>query len=114
MLSWETDANDVDLHVTDAFGEHASYQHKELASGGALVADVTTGYGPEGFVIPGAARGYPYQLRANYYSRGVMGFGMGKLQVVRHDGKGNVRIEDRPFVIQSDRGDVDLGTVTER
>jgi hypothetical protein len=114
VLSWETDANDVDLHVTDAFGEHASYQHKELASGGALVADVTTGYGPEGFVIPGAARGFPYQLRANYYSRGVMGFGMGKLQVVRHDGKGNIRIEDRPFVIQSDRGDVDLGTVTER
>ena len=111
VLSWETDANDVDLHVTDAFGEHASFQHKTLETGGALVADVTTGYGPEGFVIPRPDRGFPYQLRANYYSRGVMGFGMGKLQIVRHDGRGNVTIEDRPFIIQSDHGDVELGTV---
>lgn len=111
VLSWETDANDVDLHVTDAYGEHASYQHTALASGGHLVADVTTGYGPEGFVIPGKAKAFPYRLSADYYSRGVMGFGMGKVQIVRHDGRGNVELEERPFVIQSEKGRVDLGVV---
>ncbi len=113
VLSWETDANDVDLHVTDAFGEHASYRHMTLDSGGKLLADVTTGYGPEAFVIPGKAKAFPYRLSADYYSRGVMGFGMGKIQVVRHDGHGKIEIEERPFVIQTQKGSVDLGAVDE-
>ncbi len=113
VLSWETDANDVDLHVTDAYGEHASYQHMTLDSGGKLLADVTTGYGPEAFVIPGKAKAFPYRLSADYYSRGVMGFGMGKIQVVRHDGHGKIEIEERPFVIQTQKGRVDLGAIDE-
>ena len=50
---WETDANDVDFHIRDAHGGHASYSNMKLASGGELYADVTTGYGPECFTIPG-------------------------------------------------------------
>lgn len=111
VLSWETDANDVDLHVNDAKGNHAFYSSPKLETGGRLLADVTTGYGPEGFVIPEPSA-FPYTLRANYYSRGVMGFGMGKVQVVRHDGKGGLTIEEKPFVIQTNHGDVELGTVT--
>ncbi len=49
VLSWETDANDVDLHVYDRRGNHASYKQKTLLSGGELYDDVTTGYGPECF-----------------------------------------------------------------
>ncbi len=113
VLAWETDANDVDLHVTDAYGEHASYRHKSLESGGALVADVTTGYGPEAFVIPGKAKPFPYRISADYYARGVMGFGMGKVEVIRHDGHGKVDLEERPFVIQRSKGRVDLGSVEE-
>ena len=37
--------------------------------------------------------------------------GQRKVQVVRHDGKGLVEIEERPFVIQSNRADVDLGVI---
>ena len=46
VLSWETDANDVDLHVWDRRGAHAYYSQKTLPSGGELYADVTTGYAP--------------------------------------------------------------------
>jgi TonB family protein len=113
ILSWETDANDVDLHVTDGFSEHAYYGNTKLRSGGELVADVTTGYGPEGYIIYGKPRGFPYELKADYFSRGVMGFGMGKVQVVRHDGLGEITIEEKPFIIQSSRGSVDLGIVEE-
>jgi hypothetical protein len=113
ILSWETDANDVDFHIYDGRGGHASYQQRQLPSGGELYADVTTGYGPECFNIPlpVGQRAYPYKLKAHYYSRGPMGYGMGALQIVEHDGKGGLRFSDRPFVIMADRAFVDLGEV---
>jgi hypothetical protein len=114
VLVWETDASDVDLHVVDGRNEHAYYSNPKLSGGGGhLVADVTTGYGPEGFIVPQAAasRAYPYKLRVHYYARGAMGFGMGKVEVVEHDGKGGLRFEDRPFVMMKDKAMVDLGEV---
>lgn len=113
VLAWETDANDVDFHIRDARGGHAFFSRPHLASGGDLYADVTTGYGPECFTIrsPKARRAGPYKLEAHYYSRGPMGYGMGKLQVVEHDGKGGLVFQDRPFVVMVDHAFVDLGTV---
>jgi tetratricopeptide (TPR) repeat protein len=113
VLVWETDANDVDFHIYDARGGHAFYSQRDLPSGGSLYADVTTGYGPECFTIRGARekRAYPYTLQAHYYSRGPMGYGMGKLEILEHDGKGNLTFEERPFVVMQDRAYVDLGTV---
>ena len=40
-----------------------------------------------------------------------MGYGMGKLQVIRHDGRGTLKFEERPFVVMQDRAFVQLGTV---
>ncbi|MBC8133749.1 MAG: hypothetical protein H7X95_12265 [Deltaproteobacteria bacterium] len=114
ILNWETDANDVDFHIRDGKGGHAFYSAPRLPSGGELYADVTTGYGPECFTIrgPAAARAAaPYRLQAHYYSRGPMGYGMGKLQVIDHDGRGGLRFEERPFVIMQDGAYVDLGVV---
>jgi hypothetical protein len=113
ILNWETDANDVDFHIHDAHGGHAFYSAPHLPSGGDLYADVTTGYGPECFTIrgPAAGRAAPYQLQAHYYSRGPMGYGMGKLQIIDHDGHGNLRFDERPFVIMQDGAFVDLGQV---
>jgi tetratricopeptide (TPR) repeat protein len=113
ILNWETDANDVDFHIHDARGGHAFFSQPQLPSGGELYADVTTGYGPECFTIRGPAVGQaaPYHLQAHYYSRGPMGYGMGKLQIIDHDGRGNVRFDERPFVIMQDGAFVDLGQV---
>jgi tetratricopeptide (TPR) repeat protein len=113
ILNWETDANDVDFHIHDARGGHAFYSAPHLPSGGDLYADVTTGYGPECFTIrgPAAGRAAPYQLQAHYYSRGPMGYGMGKLQIIDHDGHGDLRFDERPFVIMQDGAFVDLGRV---
>jgi tetratricopeptide (TPR) repeat protein len=112
VLNWETDANDVDLHVFDGLGDHAYYGRRQLSSGGFLYADVTNGYGPECFIL----RGKPlkevkkYTLQVHYFARGPMGFGMGKLQIVRHDGKGGLTFDERPFVVMQDKAHVDLGT----
>ncbi|MFT6146142.1 MAG: hypothetical protein ACJAZO_000726 [Myxococcota bacterium] len=109
VITWETDANDVDLHVYDPQGNHAYYGDRVLRSGGSLFADVTTGFGPECFAINGKAHG-PYRIQAHYYSQGPMGFGMGTLHVIRHDGQGKLTIEDQPFVVQADGAWIDLGT----
>jgi tetratricopeptide (TPR) repeat protein len=112
VLNWETDANDVDLHVYDGLGDHAYYSRRELSSGGFLYADVTNGYGPECFILRGKPRKEvkEYTLQAHYYARGPMGFGMGKLQIVRHDGEGGLSFDERPFVVMKDQAYVDLGS----
>ena len=40
-----------------------------------------------------------------------MGYGMGKLQVIEHDGAGAFRFAEHPFVVMKDGGYVDLATV---
>lgn len=116
VLTWETDANDVDLHVYDRQGGHAFYSEPDLPSGGELNADVTTGYGPESFVVRGrvSKAAAPYRLRAHYYNRGPMGFGMGTVQILRHDGAGRLLVESRPFVVMADDAMVELGNVAAR
>jgi hypothetical protein len=113
VLNWETDANDVDFHIHDAQGGHAFYASRHLPSGGDLYADVTTGYGPECFTVrlPKGERMTPYTLQAHYYSRGPMGYGMGKLEIIDHDGHGGLKFEERPFIVMVDQAFVNLGTV---
>ena len=111
VLTWQTDANDVDFHIYDGKGGHAYHGGRELSSGGVLYADITNGYGPECFTINNAPEAFPYWLQIHYYSRGPMGYGMGKLQVLQHDGQGNLKFEDRPFVVMNDQAYVDLGQV---
>jgi len=112
VLYWETDDNDVDFHIRDARGNHAFYKHMQLASGGQLYADITTGYGPECFAIEGRPAAGPYHLLIHYYSRGPMGYGMGMLEVLDQDASGRLRFDHRPFVVMNDKAFVDLGTVT--
>jgi len=116
VLDWQTDANDVDFHIRDATGGHAFFSSPELASGGNLYADVTTGYGPECFTIrlPKERRSKQYTLEAHYYSRGPMGYGMGKLEIIDHDGNGNLTFEERPYLVMVDSAYVDLGRVIRR
>ena len=80
VLSWETDANDVDFHIHDGKKGHAFYSSPHLKSGGDLYADVTTGYGPECFTIRGNRknRAVPYRLEAHYYAPGPDGLRHGQ------------------------------------
>ena len=67
-LTWNVDATDIDLWVTDPLGEKCYYSHKTLKSGGQLLDDLTGGYGPERFeakaTIPGK-----YVIQAHYYGK---------------------------------------------
>ncbi|MBW2278155.1 MAG: TonB family protein, partial [Deltaproteobacteria bacterium] len=109
VLYWESDLTNVDLRVHDNKNHVAYWKSSTLPGGGALYANVINGYGPECFAIAGEAKAYPYTIQAHYVRRGPMGYGMGKLQIVEHDGKGNLAFSERPFLIQRDGAYVDLG-----
>jgi tetratricopeptide (TPR) repeat protein len=79
-LAWETDANDVDLHVTDPGGEEVSYDHMRSSSGLELYADVTDGFGPEVVRIGERLRGQ-YNVGVDYYAAGPMGVARGIIVV---------------------------------
>ena len=113
VLTWESDANDVDFHVRDGLGYHAFYARRTLPTGGELYADVRDGYGPECFTVrePAATRAYPYRLAVRYARRGPMGYGMGAIQVIEHDGHGRLWFDHRPFVIMNDGGYLELPDV---
>jgi uncharacterized protein YfaP (DUF2135 family) len=107
---WETDANDVDLHVEDARGHHAYYREKKLASGGELYADVTTGYGPEVFAFSSTPSAGPYKIWLDYYAQGPMGYGMGMVQIQRFDPQRGITLDDRPYIIMTPHARADAGT----
>jgi tetratricopeptide (TPR) repeat protein len=110
VLMWETDANDVDLHIYDNQQHHAFYSHRNLPTGGTLYADITTGYGPECFSIS-EPNAFPYEIKAHYYNMGPMGYGMGTVHVLHYDPEQGLDSEFIPFVVMKDRAFVELGVV---
>jgi hypothetical protein len=110
VLTWETDANDVDLHVTDKDGGHAWYGSRVMPSGGSLRDDVTTGFGPEMFEVDHPSA-YPYKVSANYFRMGPEGVGLGSTQVIYYDGAGHITVDDRPFALQNGGAMLELGVV---
>jgi outer membrane protein OmpA-like peptidoglycan-associated protein len=111
VLSWETDASDVDLHVRDGKGGAAWYNEPRLGSGGLLYADVTSGYGPECFAIEGNPSAFPYTLSVVHFSQGPSGYGLGHVQIIQHDGAGQLRFDDWPFALIENRAEQALGSI---
>ena len=100
-LAWETDANDVDLHVVDPHGEECYYQHTSTASGLELYEDITQGLGPEVVRAEKVEKG-TYHIGVNYFAAGPMGVSRGIVVVMRGDD-----FEIYPFrLIEGGRSDV--------
>ncbi len=66
-LTWETNGNDVDLHIYGPDGKHAYYSSKLGIPGGQLDLDDTDGFGPETFTMEEATPG-AYTVKVRYYS----------------------------------------------
>jgi len=98
VADWETDATDVDLLV-DPIGKGDGRRH----------ADVRDGFGPEAWISRSGKVPSAVSARVRYFDRGAMGYAMGTVSAVRHDGEGNLTFVDRPFVIMEARGSVELG-----
>ncbi|MHC4450435.1 MAG: DUF2135 domain-containing protein, partial [Planctomycetota bacterium] len=64
---WNTNNSDIDLHVLDADKAHCYYSDPKTEMGGRMTKDVTSGYGPEMFVLPSAKAG-DYAIWAHYFA----------------------------------------------
>jgi len=99
-LAWETDANDVDLHVVDPSGHECSYQNRMTRSGLTLYEDITQGLGPEvirtGEIDPGT-----YHVGVRYFSAGPMGVSRGVVVIMR-----NGQVEIHPFRLVQGGSDI--------
>jgi Flp pilus assembly protein TadD len=100
VLTWESDASNLSLLVRDRYSEELEPRRWN---------DVTTGYGPERLRLGGKTN--PLSLKVFAYDLGSTGHGMGKVQIVRHDGRGGLRLEDRAFVVMRNGVEADLGLV---
>lgn len=66
VLTWDSDAVDIDLWVDDPDGERAIYSHQNTVQGGLLSCDFQEGYGPEEFLLRRPKPGN-YTVRINYF-----------------------------------------------
>ncbi len=102
---WNTDANDVDLHVTDPRGEECNYQHRETRSGLKLYSDQTQGLGPEVIRTEKTLSGR-YRVGVKYYNAGAMGKASGVVVVLRSVGGEVKKPTVYPFTLEPNRNQV--------
>lgn len=102
VLHWESDGTDADLIVEEKGGRTVR-----------RLADVRNGYGPEVVLIRKRPRdrAYPYTVRVHHGALGPLGFGMGTLQTVEHDGRGGWWFASAPFVVTNEGAVLPLGKV---
>ena len=67
VVSWNINDTDIDLHVLEPTGEKCYYGNSYTKIGGRLTIDVTSGYGPEMYVLKKAVPG-KYSIMLDYYS----------------------------------------------
>jgi tetratricopeptide (TPR) repeat protein len=65
-LEWNSGNNDLDLWVTEPNGERSYYENNLTALGGRLSNDMTSGYGPEEYLLRRAIPG-TYAVAADVY-----------------------------------------------
>jgi tetratricopeptide (TPR) repeat protein len=90
-LAWETDANDVDLHVVEPSGDEVFYGDRESRNGLELYDDIREGLGPE-VVRASRAQSGVYHVGVRYFAAGPMGISRGVVIVMRGDS-----LEVHPF-----------------
>lgn len=56
-LQWDTDLNDLELHVTEPNDQICHVFHNKTKNGGLLSRDFSNGYGPEEYVLRDAVPG---------------------------------------------------------
>lgn len=66
-LTWDTDATDIDLHIWDASGNHASFRDQTAIPSAELSTDITFGFGPEHFEEFSGTEGRAYTYGLCYF-----------------------------------------------
>jgi hypothetical protein len=67
VVEWNTEETDLDLWVDEPNGERAYFANQESNIGGRVSDDMTSGYGPEEYLLRRAPEG-TFTVRADVYS----------------------------------------------
>jgi hypothetical protein len=113
VMTWDTDATDMDLWVREPSGEKCHYAHALTAAGGMLSADLTGGYGPEEYLVRRAPAG-PYRVQANFYgssTQRLTGPTTVQATVITDFGRPGERRQALSVRLARAREVVDIGTV---
>ena len=95
-LTWETDANDVDLHVVDPRGLECFYGNRTTATGLELYEDITQGLGPEVIRSRRTERGR-YNVGVRYFAAGPMGVSRGLVVIMTAADGADPAVQVVPF-----------------
>lgn len=100
ILTWDADATDIDLWVTDPNGEKAYYGNRLTYQGGRMSRDFTGGYGPEEFSLKRAKPGrYLVQVEFYGHTRQTVA-GATTLQVRLFTGYGTAAQRERTITLR--------------
>lgn len=100
-ITWNTDNTDIDLHIGEPSGEECYYSNTTTRIGGALSSDVTTGYGPEMYILNKAPSG-KYKISVHNFSENRNRTGVRTTiytTVYRNWGKSNEKIIRKKVVL---------------
>jgi tetratricopeptide (TPR) repeat protein len=114
VLNWDTPNSDMDLHIVDPRGEECFYSHARTAIGGRISADITTGYGPEEFLLRKAIPG-KYSVRAKFFGTGqqtAVGATTVVLELYLRYGTGQVENKSITLRLDGPGRMVEVGTFT--
>ncbi len=67
VLNWNKPDTDIDLWVTDPYGEKCYYSNNRASNGGRISNDFTDGFGPEQFLLKKAVKG-EYKIETNFFN----------------------------------------------
>lgn len=99
VLSWDSDACDIDLWVDDPSGERVMYSHPDSLQGGRISRDFTEGYGPEEFLLRNPQPG-KYAVRIDYFGEdSVTALGPVTAQVLVITGFGTADEQEKRYTV---------------
>ncbi|NML08299.1 VIT domain-containing protein [Sphingomonas sp. G-3-2-10] len=114
VVDWDTNATDLDLWVDEPTGERAIYNNPRTAIGGRLSNDMTSGYGPEEYMIHRAPAG-TYTVRADVYASDRIdpnGASVITVRLIRNFGRPNQSEESVDIeLLGNDGGEKLVGTI---
>lgn len=115
LLEWSSGNNDIDLHVVEPTGEKVFYGNRLSRAGGRISNDMTSGYGPEEYLIRRAPGG-GFEVLANIYRMDAInpnGTPVVSARLIRDWGRPSQREEVIDLELSpDDEGEKLIGTIT--
>lgn len=113
VMTWDTDATDIDLHVIEPNGEEAYYGNRLTKIGGLVSRDFTQGYGPEEYLIRKSEPG-TYLIKTKYFSNNsnsAIGPVTLQLDIYTNYGRENEKHQSTTIQLKKTKNEIEIGRI---